>query len=114
MNAQEISKILSAIAATYQNFQAAEMTPEIWHIVLGEYSYEECYQATIRFLKSGSQFAPAPGQIAELVREAMAKRARATEVKEFPRLPGQIARAALNEHQKKLLEDLKLKRKPDD
>lgn len=47
--------------------------------VLEGVSYEEAKRAALRLMKSGSAFAPAPGQLLEIINEARAARYREEE-----------------------------------
>lgn len=73
MNQNEARNLLMGIKAVYQNFQLSEVLPDLWNELLTGITYSEALDGIKTFMRSGSKFAPVPGEIIEIV---FAERAR--------------------------------------
>ena len=70
MNKLETNKILTTIAAVYQNFEINEFKQGIWHELLKDIEFRHAGTALMETLRS-SKFPPTPADIIEKARVEM-------------------------------------------
>lgn len=69
MDANETKKILAMVAATYANATLNEATAAIWGRIFKELPFATVEAAFFEYAKTPNRFAPAPGEILEIIRQ---------------------------------------------
>ena len=73
MTREESAKIIQIIEATYPSYKPASVKTaiEVWRVIFLNVSYEIVSSALFSYIRNNNEFAPVPGQINEIINNAV-------------------------------------------